>query len=463
MTDVVVERTGRSTGGLLGGGYRLLTVGAVALVTLLAFEALAVTIAMPTVARELDGLGLYALAFAGPLAASVVGMVAAGSWSDGRGPAGPTWTGVGLFVVGLLVAGGAPGMGTLAAGRVLQGLGSGLLSVALYVIVARVYPDRLRPKIFAAFAAAWVVPALIGPAVVGVVVQYAGWRWVFLGVPLLAIPAVTLLRPALRGLGPAPDAAADRGALVRVGWALGAGVSTGLLHLGGQQSGATAAVLIGVAVACLLATVPRLLPAGFLRLAPGLPTVIGLRGLASAAFFGAEVLVPLLLSRERALNPTLVGFVVASAAICWATGSWLQGRLTRPGRRIALLRVGFLMVLVGIGLIALVVYRPVPLAVGALGWGAAGLGMGLAYPTLSVLTLELSAPHEQGRNSSALQLADALFTATVLAFSGALLATGVGPTLGTYLAGFAVSGALAALGFLLAPRSGAPNGGTPEK
>ena len=36
------------------------------------------TTIMPTISRDLDGLGLYALAFAAPLASSVVGMVAAG-------------------------------------------------------------------------------------------------------------------------------------------------------------------------------------------------------------------------------------------------------------------------------------------------------------------------------------------------------------------------------------------------
>ncbi|NNC24843.1 MFS transporter, partial [Salinisphaera sp. USBA-960] len=69
--------------------YRGLTAGAVALVALVGFEALAVTTAMPTVARALDGLPLYALAFAGTLAASVVGMVAAGPWADARGPVAP--------------------------------------------------------------------------------------------------------------------------------------------------------------------------------------------------------------------------------------------------------------------------------------------------------------------------------------------------------------------------------------
>ena len=53
--------------------YRGTTMGAVVLVALYAFEALAVATAMPTVAQALDGLPLYALAFGGTLASSVAG------------------------------------------------------------------------------------------------------------------------------------------------------------------------------------------------------------------------------------------------------------------------------------------------------------------------------------------------------------------------------------------------------
>ncbi|MEV5448292.1 MFS transporter, partial [Streptomyces sp. NPDC052644] len=74
---------------------RAMTVGSVALVSLLAFEALAVGTAMPTVARALDGLGLYALAFGGSFAAGVLAMVLSGIWCDARGPRGPMWAGVG--------------------------------------------------------------------------------------------------------------------------------------------------------------------------------------------------------------------------------------------------------------------------------------------------------------------------------------------------------------------------------
>ncbi|WP_258566811.1 hypothetical protein [Microbacterium sp. Se5.02b] len=63
------------------------TLGAVALIFLAAIEALAVTTVMPIVSAALDGEALFAVAFAGTLATSVIGMVATGAWSDARGRA----------------------------------------------------------------------------------------------------------------------------------------------------------------------------------------------------------------------------------------------------------------------------------------------------------------------------------------------------------------------------------------
>ena len=161
---------------VLAPRYRATTLGMVALVSLSAFEALAIAAAMPTVATALNGLPLYAFAFGSTLATSVVGMTVAGRWCDRRGPAGALWGGLACFVVGLLLAGLAIGMPMLIAGRLVQGLGAGALSVSLYVLVGRQYPQALRPKIFAAFSAGWVVPSLIGPALSGLVVEHLGWR-----------------------------------------------------------------------------------------------------------------------------------------------------------------------------------------------------------------------------------------------------------------------------------------------
>ncbi|WDZ86050.1 MFS transporter [Micromonospora cathayae] len=436
--------------GIFSRRLRAMTVGSVALISLLAFEALAVGTAMPTVARSLDGLALYALAFGGSFASGVLAMVLSGIWCDVRGPRGPMWHGVAWFVAGLLIAGTAPVMSLLVVGRFVQGFGSGLLMVALYVIVGRVYPESTHRRVFAAFAAAWVVPSLVGPALAGLVVEHLGWRWVFLAVPAVAVPAVLLVNPGLRSVGAPDGGRAPRDAVARIGWACGAAASAALLHYGGQQRGPLAVGLVVAALVGLLVCAPRLLPAGFLRAGRGLPTVVGLRGLASAAFVGAEVVIPLLLSRERGLSPTAAGIALTVGAVSWSLGSWLQGRLPEPRSRATLPRVGMLCIGTGVAVFALALWPAVPVPVAVLGWSLSGLGMGLTYPTLSVLTLELSASGEQGRNSSSLQLSDALFAATVLASTGALLAGGPDPT--AYLTALAVSAGLALLGSTLAGR-----------
>ncbi|NMH81348.1 MFS transporter [Pseudonocardia xinjiangensis] len=437
--------------GLLSGRLRTLTVGSVALVSLGAFEAIAVATAMPTVAVALDGLAAYALAFGLPLATSVVGMVLAGVWSDARGPGAAMRVGVAAFVGGLLVAGLAPAMPVLAVGRAVQGLGSGLFSVALYVVVARAVPPGLHPRMFAAFAAAWVLPAVVGPPLAGLLVETVGWRWVFLLAAVLAVPAALLVEPALRGLAGQAGAGGHRWR--RVGWAVVAAIGAGALYQAGQLDGTLAVVLGAGAVVAVAVAAPALLPAGALLARRGLPAVIAVRGLLSAAFLAEEAFLPLLLSRERGLSPTVSGLVLTAAAVTWSAGSWFQGRHRAPSRT-TLLRCGTALVGVGVLTAGATVLPAVPVAVGVLGWAAAGLGMGLAYPTLSVLTLELSAPGEQGANSSALQIADALFAAVVLALTGALFAALVGSGAVAFAAGTAVAAVPALAAVLAARRAG---------
>src|ERR1700754_543512 len=260
------------TEGILAPPYRAATIGMVALISLIAFEALAVTTAMPTVARELNGLKAYALAFGGVLATSVIGMALSGRWSDRKGPAPAVWTGLLGFVAGLLIAGFAHNMPTLIVGRLVQGLGAGCLSPALYVIVARLYPDSLRPKVFASFSAGWVGPALIGPAISGAIVEHVGWRWVFLAVPLLALPAAAALRGPMKSLAPPTHAQEDKpGHMIN---AIGASLGTCLLFVAGQEHGWLAVALFVPAVALLIGCGHRLLPVGTLRAARGLPAVI---------------------------------------------------------------------------------------------------------------------------------------------------------------------------------------------
>lgn len=437
--------------GLMHRRHRALTTGIVALMTLIAFEYLAVATAMPAVARALDGLRLYPLAFGGPLATGVIGMVLSGHFSDRRGPVLPLWTGAGSFVCGLLVAAAAPSMLSLVAGRLLQGFGGGLVTVALYVLVARAYPPALHRRIFAVFAAAWVVPMIVGPAVAGLIVDHLGWPWVFLAAALLAPPAALLVRLGLAGHALLPPERRDA-APSNIGWAIGAALSAGLMYWGGQQPGA-GLLLMAVALIGLLLTAPRLLPPGTLQLRRGLPTVVALRGLAAASFFGCEIYIPLMFSGERGLSLTQAGLVLTVGALGWSAASWWQARPGRP-QGVPLLRLGMALIGGGIVVVATLLWPATPLLLCIAGWIAAGIGMGLVFPQLSVLTLQLSEASQQGRHSSALQLSDALFSTTAMALSGALFAAlaPVSPVL-AYTLCLAFAALLGWIGFFAAGRA----------
>lgn len=436
--------------------YRALTIGIVALISLIGFEYLAIATAMPAVARALDGLPLYTLAFGGPMAAGVIGMVLSGNGCDRHGPRRPLWCGVAAFAAGLLLAGLAPTMALLVAGRLVQGFGGGLMSVALYVLVARAYPAALHPRIFAAFAAAWVVPVIVGPALAGALVETLGWRWVFLGAVLLALPAALFVQAGLRGRvlqEPPPSS----GAASRLPWAVAAAASAGLLYWAGQHHEAP---WLALALAVLAIAARQLLPRGALQAQRGLPAVVALRGLVAAAFFGCEVFIPLMLSGERGLSLTQAGLVLTVGALGWSAGSWWQARPGAPARQL-LLRGGMAAIVAGILSMLALLWPAIPLAVGVLGWIGAGLGMGVVYPTLSVLTLELSAPSQQGSNSSALQLSDSLFSATALALSGALFAALLPQSaVAGYAAGLLLAAGFAAAGWVVAGRTLDPQAGS---
>ncbi|MFF6913230.1 MFS transporter [Streptomyces sp. NPDC012466] len=184
--------------GVLGAAHRALSVGIVSVVLLIAFEATAVGTAMPVAARELDGVSLYAFAFSGYFTTSLFGMVLSGQWSDRSGPLGPLTTGIASFGAGLLLSGTAGTMWVFILGRAVQGFGGGLVIVALYVVVGRAYPERLRPAIMAAFAASWVLPSVVGPLAAGTVTEQLGWRWVFVGIPVLVVFPLALALPQIR-------------------------------------------------------------------------------------------------------------------------------------------------------------------------------------------------------------------------------------------------------------------------
>lgn len=414
-----------SEGTVLSRDYRALSIGIVSVVLLIAFEATAVGTAMPVAARELDGVSLYAFAFSGYFTTSLFGMVLAGQWSDRRGPLGALTAGIASFGAGLLLAGTAGAMWLFILGRAVQGLGGGLVIVALYVVVGRAYPERLRPAIMAAFAASWVVPSIVGPLAAGAVTEQLGWRWVFVGIPVLVVFPLALALPQIRRRAGGPVDASARGTSFdrrRIRLALGISLGAGLLQYAAQDL-RWLSLVPGVAGAALLVpAVLGLLPRGTYRAARGLPSVVLLRGVAAGSFIAAESFVPLMLVTQRGLSPTLAGFSLAAGGGTWALGSWMQSRPRVEPYRDRLMTLGMVLVAASIAAAPSVLIASVPAWTVAVAWAFGCFGMGLVISSTSVLLLHLSAPEDAGTNSAALQISDGLSNVVLLAAGGAAFA-----------------------------------------
>jgi MFS family permease len=389
---------------------------------------------------------------------SVVGIVTAGREADRRGPAVPFTAGVVLFGCGLAIAGLAPSMEVLVAGRILQGLGAGAIPSVAYAAIGRSLPGPLQAPMMAVLSTAWVAPGLAGPALSAEVARLFGWRWVFLGLlPVVAV-AGSIAVPALLSLGPGEPPGPDDAPEYRLADGLRTAAGATMILAGLSLAAGSAAVLAGLAliaagVAVGLPALRRLVPPGTLAGRSGLPATIASRGLLTFAFFGADAYVPLAVTAVRHRSPVAASIAVTGATLTWTAGAWAQARLSDSWEGRRLVRAGLVIVLAGIAGMVLVLQPGVPVAEGLAAWTVAGLGMGLAYAPLTLMMLRKAPPGQEGRTSASLNLADVLGTATGIAVGGAAVAAGVGPHLNLGItAAFAAAGAVALAALALTRR-----------
>jgi len=420
--DTTAVDSARAVGGEVRR-RRALTVGLCTAVVAVAFEAISVATAMPAAARELDGLDLYAWAFSLFLIGQLFATVAAGRVADRIGPARPMAGGLVLFAAGLVVAATAASMVQLVVGRLLQGLGAGVVSVAMYVVIAQVYDERQRPRMFSYISSAWVVPSFVGPGVAAWLTHHLDWRAVFWAVlPLLAVGAVMMLPPVLRSAN-TPARVGHRSSRPAALWAAGlAALGAAAIQLGGQHLSPVGLLIGVVGIALVGVSLPNLMPRGFFRFGPGLAPVILVRTLIAGAFFGAEAFVPLMLVEQRHLSLLVAGTTLTVGALGWSVGSWLQSLRSLRLRRDRIITAGALCVLTCVALVAVVAWLQPWVGLVAIGWTVGGMGMGLATSSTSLATMALSESVEQGRNASSLQFGEAFGGGLFVGIGGTVFA-----------------------------------------
>ncbi len=405
-------------------GRTRLLIGLVLSIFGIAFAVIGVTTAMPTIMRDLDAPQLYAWAFTTTVTGMLLSTLLAGRVADRVGPLTPMVTGYVLFAAGLLMGALAPTVWVLLVGRFVQGLGAGSLSLALFVTIALTFDGAQRAKVLGGLSFVWLLPAFIGPPIAGWL-TLVSWRLVFSAVlPLLTVAALLAL-PAMRGVQsvftPAEeDEPVQWWAVVLVA------LSPSLVQLAGEPLGMWRIVAAVAGVVSLGVGFPKIMPRAIKLLSSGLGPVVLTRGMMAGCFFAAEAFVLLALQNLRGLSVIEAGIALTIGSIGWSTGSWGQARPWVRLRRDQLISLGALLCSLGLlGMLGFVAWTGSPLWIGVLGWVIAGLGMGVMMPSTAVAIMGLSKQDEQGRNNSALQVAEALGNALLTGMAGAIYAGAV--------------------------------------
>lgn len=411
--------------GILDARYRALTIGIILAVTTVAFEGLAITTIAPVLAQHLNGIHLYGWIFSAFLLSQILGTMVIGQQIGKIGVYRSFSLSIVIFVVGILVAATSVNMPMLIGGRALQGFGAGAIVTCVYYSITLSYPDALRTKILAAFSSAYILPALIGPYIAGLLAEHVSWRFVFwLVLPLIAL-AVSLTLPSFRKLQASNTSV--KNSTRKEGYALLLTLGTGLLLTGlGMITHWKGITLSLIGLIIMIWPLQKLLPKGTFFMRKGLPATIVSRGFYVACYIATESYVVLALTEAKGLSADLAGLIVAAGALSWSTAAWLQSKLDERDRgegRKKRVTVGIGLMILGVSLVIM--------AVGLEGGGIAfamisqiftGFGIGLANPTTGAIALQHARTGEEGEISAYLQFVDAFGPGLSIGISGALIA-----------------------------------------
>jgi EmrB/QacA subfamily drug resistance transporter len=307
---------------------------------LVALDSTVLATAVPTIVRELGGFSQFPWLFSIYLLTSAVTTPLYGRLADTFGRRPVLFWGIAVFLAGSVLCAAAPSMPVLIAGRAVQGLGAGAIQPVSLTVVGDLYSVAERARVQGYLASVWGMSAVVGPAVGGVLSQYASWRWIFIvNLPVGALAFWLLARRFAERVERRSHAMDYAGsALLVTGWSL---VILGLLEGGvawawGSPAG-IGVLAAGVGALCAFVVVERraaepVVPLWVFRrrlLVGSALTQLGV----GALLIGLDSYVPVYAQGVLGAGAVAAGFALATMTIGWPLAATFSGRLY--------LRIGF--------------------------------------------------------------------------------------------------------------------------
>jgi EmrB/QacA subfamily drug resistance transporter len=155
---------------------------------LAALDQTVVGTALPKIITDLGGNDLYTWAFTAYLLTSTISGPLYGKLSDLFGRRPIFLFGIGVFMIGSLLAGLSQEMWQLVAARGVQGLGAGALFPIALAVIGDLFAPSERGRYQGLFGAVFGLSVLVGPAIGGLITDTIGWPFVFfLNLPVGAL------------------------------------------------------------------------------------------------------------------------------------------------------------------------------------------------------------------------------------------------------------------------------------
>lgn len=414
---------------------------------------------MPSVVADIGGERYYAWVATGFLMAAVIASMLVSRLLDRFGAARAYVLGFLVFGAGAVVNAVSPSMTVLILGRVVQGLGGGLLSGLGYAVIRSALPERLWTRGAGLVSAMWGVGTLVGPSLGGLFAQLGAWRWGYVLLLAAALVLAALARRVLpgrsgtgQGGGPVPlaslllltlaAAAFSVSSTVPSGWPTAVCLLAGLALL----TGFTVAERRSAATVLPQQTYRAGNPLKWLYL-----TVAVL-----CAGVVAENFIPLFGQQLGGLGPLVAGFLGAATSAGWTAAQLFSVGIESVRGRALAIRTAPLVLVAGLlvyGLSQTDHASGPRVVLWAVALFAAGTGIGLAFPHLSVTAMRSSSdPAEGGKAAAAVNTTQLIAISVTSALVGTLVNLGGDPVDAARYMAFGIA-AIIVLGVVAAVRT----------
>ena len=177
------------------GERRVVVAGLMLSMALAALDSTVVATAIPSIVRDLGGFSLFPWVFSAYLLVQAATIPIYSKLADLYGRKPVLLAGIAVFVLGSALSGASWSMVALIVFRGVQGVGAGAVQPVTNTIIGDMFTVEERARVQGYFSSVFGIASVIGPAIGGILVQYASWHWIFyVNVPIGIAAAYVLAR-----------------------------------------------------------------------------------------------------------------------------------------------------------------------------------------------------------------------------------------------------------------------------